>query len=178
MRIHWHLRKLCKHIGGPMQAPPGGKPPSKHVSRAGPAEPCHMGRRRRNPTKQRGTLPRGAPPCSPWPCGWVHGRRVPVSQYLTLCKSLCQRSHPADPTRRTSEIPLCNHTDGQTDGRTNGTDGQTYRRTDGRTDRQADGQTDGRAGTQQCNRACPHQLQPPPSDHCAIPPSIRPLAPT
>ena len=109
--------------------------------------------------------------------GWVHGRRVPVSQYLTLCKSLCQRSHPADPTRRTSDPAL--QPDRRTDGRTDKrTDGQTDRRTDGRTDRQADGQTDGCAGTQQCNRACPHQLQPPPSDHCAIPPSIRPLAPT
>ena len=76
--------------------------------------------------------------------GWVHGRRVPVSQYLTLCKSLCQRSHPADPTtRRTSEIPLCNRTDGQTDGRTNG---QTDGRTDGQTDRQTDKQTDRRTG--------------------------------
>ena len=177
MRIHWHLRKLCKHIGGPMQAPPGGKPPSKHVSRAGPAEPCHMGRRRRNPTKQRGTLPRGAPPCSPWPWlgPWAEGTCISVSHSLQVIVPdiPSSRSHP--PNQRDPALQPDRRTDGRTDKRT---DGRTDRRTDGRTDRQADGQTDGCAGTQQCNRACPHQLQPPPSDHCAIPPSIRPLAPT
>ena len=145
MRIHWHLRKLCKHIGGPMQAPPGGKPPSNMSP--GQGRPSRVTWDGVGETQQSNAAhcPGARLRALPGP-GWVHGRRVPVSQYLTLCKSLCQRSHPADPTRRTSEIPLCNRTNGQTDGRTNGqTDRRTDRQTDRRTDRQTSRRTDGRA---------------------------------
>ena len=60
--------------------------------------------------------------------GWVHGRRVPVSQYLTLCKSYSagdpiQQIPPAEPARSRSAT------------------GQTDRRTDGQTDRRTDGQS-------------------------------------
>ena len=162
MRIHWHLRKLCKHIGGPMQAPQVGN----HHPNMSPGQ----GRPSRVTWDGVGeTLQSNAAHCPgarlralPGP-GWVHGRRVPVSQYLTLCKSLCQRSHPADPTRRTSEIPLCNRTDGQTDGRTNGqTDGRIDGQTDGRTDKQTDRRTGARAHSSATERAhissSPHPL--------------------
>ena len=86
------------------------------------------------PSKATRTLPRGAPPCSPW-SRLGQGRRVPVSPVLSLSASHRRRSHaqqipPADPAR--------SHSAGRTGRRM---DGQTDRRTDRRTERRTGGGT-------------------------------------